>query len=180
MAAAARPPAATRIPPSAEPASAPRRDDVWLRPASAAKSSGLTSWRVSEALDGSKSASHMPKAIATANSSAMLSPISAIAMIALTRTPMRAMVVPSIRRRGSTRSASTPPTSSVMARGTVLAVTTRPATAGEAVVTAVHATASVHAASPASDRALRPIHPWMMRSRAKGGAVLMTAAGTHG
>src|SRR5690606_15944569 len=103
---------------------------------------------------GSKNASHRPKATLAASSSATVGVVARHHTVTTISTPIRSRLKRIISRLASTRSAYAPPISSTTARGRVPAATTSPATAGEAICTAVQANAIRKTASPASDTAL--------------------------
>src|SRR5690606_29048477 len=162
---------ATRKPPTAAPAIVPSRESVWLSAESAARSSGATSCRGMVPAAGSKNASHRPKATLAIRSRATVGGAARHHTATESSTTTRSALKSTITLRASERSAYAPPTSSTTARGTVPAATTNPATAGDAICTAVHAKAIVKIASPASESAFAISPTCTSRSRRNGGGV---------
>ena len=115
---------------------------TWFQPITVPKSSGLTICRINAMPEGMVSPATMPKLSAIASSVAAPSYPDCQASAPRPSTTARA-TSPAIRiRRGSNRSAITPPTRISTACGNISMPITTPASAGSRVCTAVQARAT--------------------------------------
>ena len=154
--AATSPPQATRMPPTGAPSRRITRPLTWFQPITVPKSSGLTIWRISAIPDGRVSPAATPNASAMARSVGAPSYPARHARAPRTRTAARATCPAISTRRGSQRSAITPPTRTSAACGSISMPMTTPANAGESVWAAVQARATIQTASPNAEMATRP------------------------